>query len=65
MANVMRTQVPSLTPIYLVDSEINHVDREADGELLPPYYVFTLYILCNERPKTLTMATLSFKTMFL
>jgi hypothetical protein len=48
----MRTPVPDLAQISLVDSEIKHVDQETDGEILSSYYALTLCILCNDRTET-------------
>lgn len=45
----MINTVRDFTQICLVDSDVNHVDRETDKEILPLYYEFTLVILYNKR----------------
>jgi hypothetical protein len=44
----VRFVVPDFAPIYLIDPDINNVDRETDKEVLPPFYEISLVILYNK-----------------
>jgi hypothetical protein len=45
----MTNTVHDFTQIRLSDSDVNHVDRETDKEILPSCYEFTLVISYNKR----------------